>query len=145
MSAALLLDEDEKGVNTVEAPSDDPGSPLTRHYRVAAITWRRRAPTEAFRVRGRASVMILELGMVIHNVGIAIRSADDCIVVSMPARATVTPSTHELAVEFRSNRAHNIFAKRVWASLLGAFPDAETSPIAVKLVRERTSPSGVHQ
>lgn len=114
--------------------------PLTRHYRVSVITWRRRNPTPMHRVRGRASVMILELGMVIHNVGVSIRAADDVIDISMPARSTVAPDTeHELAVEFRDNRAHNTFAKRVWETITSAFPDAETSPIGVKQTRPRTS------
>ncbi|MBW4022017.1 MAG: hypothetical protein HIU92_02600 [Proteobacteria bacterium] len=110
-------------------------APLTRHYRVAAINWRRKEPNDKFRVRGRASVMILELGMIIHNVGVAIRSADDAIVISMPPRVTITQSTQELAVEFRDSRAHNIFARRVWSSILGAFPDAETSPLSIKITR----------
>lgn len=110
--------------------------PLTRQYRVAAITWRRREPTRTLRLRGHASVMILELGMVIHNVGVAIRSADGAILISMPARITMAQSTHELAVEFRDTRAHNIFARNVWASILSTFPNAETSPVAIKLTRK---------
>jgi hypothetical protein len=112
--------------------------PLTRRYRVSAITWQRKPSTDVFRLRGRASLLILELGMVFHHVGIAIRSEDDVIVLSMPDRITPPQSALEPAVEFRGNRSHNIFARQAWAAVIDAFPDAETCAVSFRFTRPST-------
>ena len=117
-------------------PDDD--APMTRgSYRLACSRWRRKEPTERFRIRGTGDFLLVQAGIVFYSVSIWVSAYDGDIGIKFPSRVTFK-GDGPAAATFRDNRSRNVFASRAWEALLFGFPDAETCPIGETQFREKT-------
>ena len=118
---------------------DDFDAPITRgSYRLACSRWRRKEATDRYRIRGTADLLLLGVGIRFHGVSLWVRAIDGEVGVKFPDRAALKNDPPPSAASFRDNHARNMFAKKAWAAIQFAFPNAEGCDIGVTHLRERT-------
>ena len=126
------------GLNSGLVDDDLDGAPFTRaNYRLACSAWRRKEPTELYRVRGVGDFLLVQAGIVFYSVAIWVAHDGDDIGVKFPSRVTFNGNGPP-AASFRDNRSRNTFATRAWEAVLYGFPDAERCPVGETQFRDRT-------
>ncbi len=98
-------------------------------YTLRCVMWRRREGTETVPVRGRASFLVVDIGLILHGCTVA-RFASGRTKIEMPERPIGPGVGHfKPASTFVTPEAEQTFSDLAWAALLAAFPYAATTPV----------------
>ena len=104
-------------------------------YTLKVTRWRQTTPSPGFVVRGRASLLIVEIGLQVHGIWIGV-TADGTPLATMPQRCIKNGDEFKWlpAGDFPVDADCDRFSVAAWAAVISAYPKVAPHPYATQQV-----------